>query len=1012
MKRISVFLFFLFSISFLTSQSRVSPVIWADYVNQVWTAAEGLPGNTVTDLLQKSDGYLYIGTYDGLVRFDGVKFTILNKNTVSDFRCVSARTIFEDTDGNLWVGSNDEGVAKISSSGIEMFTTDNGLPNNSIRDIAQDKSGNIWIGTSNGVVFLTPSGKFVSPEGLDAYDDSSCLVISLYCDTAGRIWLSTTKKHGLYYYSSGKFTQYTAFNAIDYSTVTAITQDDTGSFWYGLTQKGVVRVSEGNYKLYGSQEGMLETTVNDIYLDNSNSLWFGTEKGVVLYKQGQFSTYTEAEGLTNNNVKKIIEDREGSIWYATDRGGVQKMSPGKFRTVTLSSPVNCISESDEGLVWIGTDNGLLCYEKGVFIENELTKMLKGIRIRHIENTNKGDLLVSTYAKYGQVLMTKEGQITYWTTKHGLVGDRVRVAIEDKSQNLWIGTTTGLTKIDYVGAELTSYTKNEGLENEYVMCLYEDTEGYLWIGTDGGGICIMKDGKIVSVLTTKDGLAGNVIFKIMQDKNGVYWISTGTGLTRIEGNKFKNFTASDGLGTDSIFQIMIDYTDTVWMTSNRGISSISLSVLEAASQKEGVFLDPKFYTKNDGLRSGGVTSTSLCMYDSLGRLWFTLIDGFAIYDPVKIKSNPVPPLVEIEDISIDNVKEKFSANTVLKIPAGTKRVDIEYTALSFVSTDMIRFRYILEGFENDYSQLTSSRSVSYTNLAPGNYTFKVWAANSDMLWCENPASITIIQKPFLYQMPVFWIFIGLVICGIIYSIIVIRINRLKREQLRLETMVQMKTIDLEIERDNSDRLLLNILPKPIAEILKERKNQIIADKFENVSVLFADIVGFTKITSSASPETIIFALNDLFSRFDERAQTLGIEKIKTIGDAYMAVCGLPEPNPMHAAAMIQFARGMLLDIEQYNLTSSLKFKMRIGINSGEVIAGVIGKTKFIYDLWGDTVNVASRMESSGEPGSIHVSEETWNLAKDSVCFTDEVTVDVKGKGSMKTYYVSISEMSNT
>ncbi|HOS29381.1 MAG TPA: adenylate/guanylate cyclase domain-containing protein [Treponemataceae bacterium] len=1012
MKRISVFLFFLFSISFLTSQSRVSSVIWADYVNQVWTAAEGLPGNTVTDLLQKSDGYLYIGTYDGLVRFDGVKFTILNKNTVSDFRCVSARTIFEDTDGNLWVGSNDEGIAKISSSGIEMFTTDNGLPNNSIRDIAQDKSGNIWIGTSNGVVFLTPSGKFVSPEGLDAYDDSSCLVISLYCDTAGRIWLSTTKKHGLYYYSSGKFTQYTAFNAIDYSTVTAITQDDTGSFWYGLTQKGVVRVSEGNYKLYGSQEGMLETTVNDIYLDNSNSLWFGTEKGVVLYKQGQFSTYTEAEGLTNNNVKKIIEDREGSIWYATDRGGVQKMSPGKFRTVTLSSPVNCISESDEGLVWIGTDNGLLCYEKGVFIENELTKMLKGIRIRHIENTNKGDLLVSTYAKYGQVLMTKEGQITYWTTKHGLVGDRVRVAIEDKSQNLWIGTTTGLTKIDYVGAELTSYTKNEGLENEYVMCLYEDTEGYLWIGTDGGGICIMKDGKIVSVLTTKDGLAGNVIFKIMQDKNGVYWISTGTGLTRIEGNKFKNFTASDGLGTDSIFQIMIDYTDTVWMTSNRGISSIALSVLEAASQKEGVFLDPKFYTKNDGLRSGGVTSTSLCMYDSLGRLWFTLIDGFAIYDPVKIKSNPVPPLVEIEDISIDNVKEKFSANTVLKIPAGTKRVDIEYTALSFVSTDMIRFRYILEGFENDYSQLTSSRSVSYTNLAPGNYTFKVWAANSDMLWCENPASITIIQKPFLYQMPVFWIFIGLVICGIIYSIIVIRINRLKREQLRLETMVQMKTIDLEIERDNSDRLLLNILPKPIAEILKERKNQIIADKFENVSVLFADIVGFTKITSSASPETIIFALNDLFSRFDERAQTLGIEKIKTIGDAYMAVCGLPEPNPMHAAAMIQFARGMLLDIEQYNLTSSLKFKMRIGINSGDVIAGVIGKTKFIYDLWGDTVNVASRMESSGEPGSIHVSEETWNLAKDSVCFTDEVTVDVKGKGSMKTYYVSISEMSNT
>lgn len=1012
MKRISSLLLIMAFFGFLTAQSQVSQVIWADYVNQVWTAAEGLPGNTVTDLLQKSDGYIYIGTYDGLVKFDGLKFSILNKNSVSDFRCVSARTIFEDSKGNLWVGSNDEGVAKISSNGIQMFTTENGLPNNSIRDITEDKYGNIWLGTSNGIVYLTPDGNFVSPQGLDNYEDNNCLVIALYCDTAGRVWLSTTKKHGLYYFSSGKFSQYTSFMSIDYSTVTAIAQDDSGDFWYGLTQKGVVRVSEGKVMLYGKRDGMLETTVNDIYLDKSNSLWFGTEKGVVLYKEGKFSTYTEADGLTNNNVKKVIEDREGNMWYATDRGGVQKMSPGKFRTVSLPSPVNCIAESQDGLVWVGTDNGLLCYDRNTLVDNSLTEMLKGIRIRHVGSTKNGDVLVSTYAKYGQVLYSIDGTIQNWTTRDGLAGDRVRVAIEDKNSNLWIGTTTGLTKIDHVSNELVSYTKNDGLINEYVMCLYEDKDGLLWIGTDGGGICIMKDGKIEQTLSTKDGLAGNVIFKIQQDKSGVFWVSTGTGLTRIDDGVLKNFSAQNGLGTDSIFQILIDYTDTVWMTSNRGISSISLKVLDEAAQNDEVFLDPKFYTKNDGLRSGGVTSTSLCMYDSLGRLWFTLIDGFAIYDPVKVKTNPIPPLVHIENVHIDTEKKEVSSNNSIIISAGSKRVDIDYTAISFVSTDMVRFRYILEGFENDYSQLTSSRSVSYTNLAPGTYTFKVWAANSDMLWCEKPAVLSFVQKPFLYQMPIFWIGIGFIICAVIYSIIVIRINRLKREQLRLETMVQMKTIDLEIERDNSDRLLLNILPKPIAEVLKERKTQIIADKFDNVSVLFADIVGFTKITSTSSPETIIFALNDLFSRFDERAQTLGIEKIKTIGDAYMAVCGLPEPNPLHASAMIQFARGMLLDIEQYNLTSALKFKMRIGINSGEVIAGVIGKSKFIYDLWGDTVNVASRMEASGIPGSIHVSEETWNLAKDTVCFTDQVTVDVKGKGTMKTYYVSISDSSNT
>lgn len=991
----TVFPFFLFSAS--------SQILWSDYVTQVWTAAEGLPGNTVTDLIQTRDGYMYIGTYDGLVRFDGVKFTVLNKNTLSDFRCVSARTIFEDSDGNLWVGSNDEGVAKISPTGIQMFTIENGLPNNSIRGITEDKVGNIWIGTSNGVVFLTPEGKFVIPNGLDEYDDKECLVIDLYCDTAGRIWLSTTKNYGLYSYTSGKFYRYPSFASIEYSTVTTIAQDDTGAFWFGLN-KGVVRVSEGKVRHYTSIDGMIETSVNDIYMDRTNSLWFGTERGVVLYKDGVFSTYTETDGLTNNNVKKIIEDREGNTWFGTDRGGVQKMSPGKFRTVTLCSPVNCISEGLTGLVWVGTDTGLLCYDRNIQLDTNLTRMLEGIRIRHIESPPNGDVLVSTYAKYGQVKMSPDGTIQNWTKAQGLAGDRVRVAITDSKGDLWVGTTTGLNRISGEDDSIETYTKNEGLTNEYIMCLYEDTSGALWIGTDGGGICVLESGVITKTLTTQEGLAGNVIFKIQQDGKGVYWVSTGTGLSRIEDSLIKNFTAADGLGSDSIFQILIDYTDTAWMTSNRGISSISLASLEAASKESEVFLDPKFYTKNDGLRSGGVTSTSLCMRDSLGRLWFTLIDGFAIYDPLKVKTNVIPPLVHIENIFLDTEKAQIVKNFEIKIPAGNKRIDIDFTALTFISTDMVRFKYTLEGFDTSTSQLTSNRSVSYTNLAPGEYTFKVWAANSDMLWCEIPAQIFFIQTSFLYQRPIFWILIGIVVCAIIYSIILIRITRLKREQLRLETMVQMKTVDLEIERDNSDRLLLNILPKQIAEVLKERKTAVIAHKFENVSVLFADIVDFTQITALLSPEALVMALNDLFSRFDERAKNLSIEKIKTIGDAYMAVCGLPEPNECHAATIIKFARGMLLDIEQFNCTSPMKFEMRIGINSGDVIAGVIGKTKFIYDLWGDAVNVASRMESSGIPGTIHVSEETWNLAKDCECFTDEVILDVKGKGSMKTFYL--------
>ena len=203
------------------------------------------------------------------------------------------------------------------------------------------------------------------------------------------------------------------------------------------------------------------------------------------------------------------------------------------------------------------------------------------------------------------------------------------------------------------------------------------------------------------------------------------------------------------------------------------------------------------------------------------------------------------------------------------------------------------------------------------------------------------------------------------------------------------------------------LLLNILPEEVAKRLAIDKNARIADKIENASVLFADIVGFTKITSGLDANTIVGALNALYSRIDERAKREGIEKIKTIGDSYMAASGLfgNEAAEKNALAIVNFARGMLKDIEDFNASSDVKLFMRIGINSGSLIAGVIGKTKFVYDIWGDTVNVASRMESSGETSKIHVSEQTMALTKAAIAYSEPVEMEIKGKGVMKTYFIS-------
>ena len=234
----------------------------------------------------------------------------------------------------------------------------------------------------------------------------------------------------------------------------------------------------------------------------------------------------------------------------------------------------------------------------------------------------------------------------------------------------------------------------------------------------------------------------------------------------------------------------------------------------------------------------------------------------------------------------------------------------------------------------------------------------------------------------------------------------KIIRIEEENKKLENTVKERTKELKEEKDRSEELLLNILPAEITKRLSVDKNARIADKIENASVLFADIVGFTKITSALDADTVVGALNSLYSRVDERAKREGIEKIKTIGDSYMAASGLfgNDGGKKNALSLINFARGMLKDIEDFNATSEVKLFMRIGISSGGLVAGVIGKTKFVYDIWGDTVNVASRMESSGQASMIHVSQSTMELTKDEVEYSEPVEMEIKGKGLMKTYFL--------
>lgn len=1008
MHRKSLFHIFNFLLAlFLALPLTAESSFFDNYVYQTWNSFGGLTGTTANDILQTKDGFINVGTYEGLVRFDGVAFTTLRRGHDNDYKFASVRTMLEDSHGNLWLGSNDEGVQKISSEGNKIYSMEEGLPNNSVRALCEDKEGNIWIGTAAGIVYLTPEGRVISPQFESGSVAAGVISVSLFCDSAGRVWLITANEQGLFLYTDGLFRTIPGLEQFGNYFVSSICQDTQGDFWVGLSNLGLVKIRNGQVEKVRTNTILDTISTWTIYPAPDGVIWFGNEKGIVVLSNGVYTQYKQPDSNVSK-INKIICDREDNIWVASDRNGIGKLTHGKFRVTKLGYSTNAIAEDKQGLIWIGGDEGVLCYEDEEPVENKLTQFTKGVRIRHIEIAKNGDVLVSCYRKPAQVRYSSDGTIQNWTSDDGLAGDKVRVVIENESGDLYVGTTTGLSIIHGDGS-IKTYRQKDGLENEYVMAIYEDRNGIIWVGTDGGGIYLIKNERIIEKIDTRDGLAGNIIFKISQDKDGSYWICTGTGISHCPSfdsslgkpSSFETVNSDNGLGTDSIFQIIGDPSGTMWMTSNYGISSATSSeILDAAKGKRRE-ITVKFYNKNDGLDSDGATSTALAMCDHLGKMWFPMVDGFAIYDPIRILKNPVLPLVCIESITVDSVEYK-GLNELMILRPGTKRVEIKYTGLSFDAPERILFTHQLTNFESDFSEPSYARSVSYTNLKPGKHTFLVNAINGDGLVSERAETMLFVQKPYIYQMPAFWICMVIFVFGLTVVIFFLKQRAVVRENARLERMVLVRTAELAQEKDKSDKLLRSILPDKIADQLKDNIHSI-GENFSDVTLLFSDIVSFTKTSSGHTAEEIVSALNDLFSRFDDRAKEMGVEKIKTIGDAYMAACGLPAKRENHARVMIDFARGMYEDLAAYNVDASIQFSMRIGLNCGPVNAGVIGKSKFIYDVWGNTVNVASRMESVCTPGKIRVSQSVFDHLKGSdVHFSDPIECDVKGKGVMTTY----------
>ncbi len=711
-----------------------------------WTTEHGLPQNSVLALTQTKDGYLWLATYNGLVRFDGVRFTVFDKRNTSAFKTSRFQDIVEDAEGTLWIsGYEDAGLIRyqngvftqfskaqglpsdtlynvqIAPNGEPLITTDlgpvwwrngqfvpcEGTPSNEVTQVYVGRSGTRWFADKNGLHehrqdggvthFSLPGGPTVIPRS------------KLYEDRNGALWIAPPQRHGLFKLKDGVLTDYAERLKLNSrTTVLKILEDRDGALWLGTLDSGLVHFRDGvpdSVTLYTTTNGLPANPLRGLCQDREGTLWIGTDGGGLCRLTRQFiSGFSEAQGLAGKVVHAVLEDRAGNVWVAT-QAGLGKIANGvatHYASGTVQGggklPVGglqALHEDQTGRLWIGGFNSLCSFKDGVF-----SPPIPDLNVWAIHEDLQGNLWVGTH--FGLVRFRNGVRTTYETygTKDGLPNDTVRAIHEDRHGALWFGTEGGLVK--YLAGRFTVFTTKDGLADDRVWSIYEDAEGVLWFGTFDGGLCRFKEGR------------------------------------------FTTYTMAQGLYDNGVFQILEDGRGNLWMSCYRGLYAVPKQQLHDFAEGKLHAITSTAYGKTDGMLvpdcNGGRQPSGVKTRD--GRLLFTTLNGVAIVNPNDMTTNPLPPPVRIEEVKIDNAPAEVVSEHGREIRLRPRQTNLEirYTALSFVKPEQMRFRYKLVGQDDNWIEAGTRRTVNYSHLPPGAYRFQVIAANSNGVWNEAGASL--------------------------------------------------------------------------------------------------------------------------------------------------------------------------------------------------------------------------------------------------------------------------------
>lgn len=1035
------------------------------------TIDQGLSQSSVNAVLQDKEGFIWIGTQDGLNKYDGYNFTIL-KSDQNDARTLSnnfIQAICEDKDGYLWIGTDGGGLNRFDKYKLDFKRFDFGEANRFITTVAEDKDGFIWFGTNNGNLNRLDKKTGVIQKYGAALNTNS--IQTIFNDSQGNLWVGTANGIFLFDFNKRTFKSFkkNIFNkSLADDFVWSITEDTNKNMWIGTNNglsKMIFNGEEYEFENYFHEVvnifSLSDNAIRYVFVSKENVLHIGTSGNGLdkldLNNTNEFYNYKHSEyistSLVDDQVQCIFEDKSGLIWIGTNNG-ISKFDPVKqffdhirYKIDDVNSlndkTVWSITVDENEIIWIGTKEGITavdrkknkyyrfnhkCNNPNALNNNSVLSLYIDSDGTLWAGTIDGLYKVNVAADYSSAQFIS---VPFRRALTPFSDTRVYKITEDREGFLWIASKEGLSRLNRKTGEFNFYqnipSDKTSLPSNLARHVYCDSKGDIWVCTDAGGLTkVIKEGNKIVFRNFRHRLSGNtsgndatMIISIWEDNNGFFWLgSYGAGLQKfdLKTERFETFTEKDGLPNNVVYGVLGDNDGNLWLSTNRGLSRFEIKTEEFQN-----------YLGKDGLQSNEFNVGAFYRTEN-DELFFGGINGVNSFFPSEIKSNTYAPIMAITELLLLNksieigeggiLSRHISVTNEIFLSYKQNNLTIRFSALHFSNSENNQYKYIMEGNDENFNYLNGAREAHYTNLAPGTYTFKVYGCNSDGVWSDKPAILIINVTPPFWATWWFRTIVVILVLLLGFGFNQARIWRIKKQRLNLakevrertrEVILQKEQIEeqkslIEAEKNKVEKLLLNILPEETAEELKS-KGKASARSYRQVSIMFTDFVGFTRIAETMRPADLVAKLDAYFISFDDIVAKYNLEKIKTIGDAYMCAAGVPirsKSNPIDttlAALHIQRHMKHLHDTEPGE-----HWELRLGINTGEIIAGVVGTKRFAYDIWGNAVNVAQRMEMASEPFKVNVSGATFQEIEPYFELTYRGKIAAKNKGEVDMYYV--------